>query len=1361
MAEETVDKISFELSLDKKEFEMQLKELERSVTHFADRIEANFNRIEARLGNRFDGLATSLGNSFSDVADAIADNLNLEDVISDAGESIADSFQDAIDNMEFDFSGVEDSFSEIGDSIQQALDDIEIDASSIGDAIQEGLDDIEVDASSIGDTIQESLDGIDIDVSSIGEVIQEEIDGIEVDTSTLGESISEGLENATNDVPNTFERLRDRVSQSMGRIGTSVRSSLQTVRTGFRNALSSIRAFGEQHPVVANIAKKSLSAMGNAAKKAGNVIKNAFTGALGGIKKLITRTKEAETGFSGLARKLAGFVAAAGLVSFGKSCIDLGSDLAEVQNVVDVTFPHMTGVIDEFATNAAAKFGLSETMAKQYTGTFGAMAEAFGFSESAAADMSMTLTGLAGDVASFYNITQDEAYTKLKSVFSGETETLKDLGIVMTQSALDAYALANGYGKVTAKMTEAEKVSLRFAFVQDQLTNATGDFARTADGWANQVRILKLQIDSLKANIGQGLINIFSPVLKVINLVIGKLGTLANAFKSFTELITGKKSTASAISDTSQAVDEVKDGLDNASSSAGNLTDKVNSTGNAADKAAKKMRQLLGFDAINKLSDTSSSSSSGDSGSGGSGNGGSSGIGDDVDFGHIEDNAQEATGGIAKAFQDAFNQIKKAWDDNGEAVTKAWTDALESVKALAGDIGMTFLKVWNDGTGYTFCSNILKIVKDIGQAVDTFAKSFKTAWDDDNRGYNYIESIFNKWNAILGIIDSVASSVTTVWGNGTGTKIIANQLDICTNINNTIANLGKNFKIAWDDAGLGTDIIQNLADIFLIIQGAVADITGDLEDWSEDIDFKPALKRCNEFLEDIKKGDFKNAGEIVGETISDSLGQVDKFITKDKFQKALDNISKSFTESFNGIVEGLDPEVIGKTIFDVVDTAVTFVSKTLGNINWGKLGEKIGECLANIDWLNLLADIGGLIMNAIAAAAALAVGVVIGIGKTIVGKIMDGVSDAVSNIGTTLKERLINPMIKGLQTNMEKNAKTIDSIGKFFTDDLLGGISNGLSDINNWIKKNVIDKITKGFKDFGSKAQTTISVGVQLVKNKWSDIKTFVGDKVDVGIHRVKKWSGSISKYIGDKVSVGVHRVKKWSGTISKYIGDKVKVGVHRVKKWSGSISKFVGDKVSVGIKIFKDGWKGLKDWILGGLKNFKLPISLPKIKVKWGEKTVMGFKISYPNGFETYAKGGFPDMGEMFVAREAGPELVGKIGNKSAVVNNEQIVTSIARGVSNAVAYSFTSIASALSAPPLASVSATNNNADLIRQLERQTRELQNSNTEMIKLMKQMIELIKLFDLTVNVDGKNLVDILVKRINRITKATGKSPLMV
>lgn len=316
-------------------------------------------------------------------------------------------------------------------------------------------------------------------------------------------------------------------------------------------------------------------------------------------------------GITGLAKKAGMALAAAfsikKVVDFGKSCLELGSDLAEVQNVVDVTFPSMTAQVDKFAQSAVKSFGLSETMAKQYTGTFGAMAKAFGFTEKQAYDMGTTLAGLAGDVASFYNISQDEAYTKLKSVFTGETESLKDLGVVMTQTALDAYAMANGFGKTTSQMSEAEKVALRYAFVQDQLTAATGDFARTSDSWANQCRIMKLQFDSLKASIGQGLINLFTPVLRVINAVIGKLAVLASAFKSFTELITGKKSSAQQIADAGNAAST---GMDSAAESADNATKSTNKTASAAKKAAKEMRSLMGFDKINKLDSKTDSSTS-------------------------------------------------------------------------------------------------------------------------------------------------------------------------------------------------------------------------------------------------------------------------------------------------------------------------------------------------------------------------------------------------------------------------------------------------------------------------------------------------------------------------------------------------------------------------------------------------------------------------------------------------------------------------------------------------------------------------------------------------------------------------------
>lgn len=329
--------------------------------------------------------------------------------------------------------------------------------------------------------------------------------------------------------------------------------------------------------------------------------------------------------FSGIGKIIAGAFATGALVSFGKSCLDLGSDLAEVQNVVDVTFPHLNAQVDRFAKNAINQFGLSETVAKRMTGTYGAMSKAFGFSEQAAYDMATSLTGLAGDVASFYNLDPTEAYTKLKSVFSGETETLKDLGIVMTQNALDQYALANGFGKTTSEMSEQEKVMLRLQFVTQQLNAASGDFARTSDSWANKVRVLSLNFQSLKATIGQGLISVLSPLISLLNNVIVKLQKVAQYFVAFVNLITGNKKTSTTLGSVSSGVDKISSGLGNASSGASNLANNVGGVGKAAKKAAKEMGALASFDDIKNLK---TSSSSGDTGNSSSSGGGISGIGD-------------------------------------------------------------------------------------------------------------------------------------------------------------------------------------------------------------------------------------------------------------------------------------------------------------------------------------------------------------------------------------------------------------------------------------------------------------------------------------------------------------------------------------------------------------------------------------------------------------------------------------------------------------------------------------------------------------------------------------------------------------
>lgn len=307
-----------------------------------------------------------------------------------------------------------------------------------------------------------------------------------------------------------------------------------------------------------------------------------------GFGKGVNNMKRQMGGLTGAINKLGLAIAAtfgiSQLVKFGKSAIELGSDLEEVQNVVDVTFTSMSENVNEFAKGAAEAAGLSETMAKRYVGTFGAMAKAFGFAEGEAFNMSTSLTQLAGDVASFYNLTQDEAYTKLKSVFTGETETLKDLGVVMTQNALDSYAMAKGYGKTTKQMSEQEKVALRYSFVLDQLSAAQGDFVRTSDSWANQTRILSLNFDTFKANIGKALINIFTPFLKVLNQLVAKLAQLSQHFVAFSELLVGKSISGGGGSP-GDALEGIEEGYENIA--------------DATDKATKAQNKYLtGLDEI-------------------------------------------------------------------------------------------------------------------------------------------------------------------------------------------------------------------------------------------------------------------------------------------------------------------------------------------------------------------------------------------------------------------------------------------------------------------------------------------------------------------------------------------------------------------------------------------------------------------------------------------------------------------------------------------------------------------------------------------------------------------------------------------
>lgn len=221
--------------------------------------------------------------------------------------------------------------------------------------------------------------------------------------------------------------------------------------------------------------------------------------------------------------------AAEALLEFSAEAVTLGSNLNEVQNVVDVTFGASADAINDFALTAMTSFGISETAAKKYAGTLGAMLKSSGVDTSSITTMSTALTGLAGDLASFYNLSTDEAFAKIQSGLAGEIEPLRQLGITLSVANLNAYALSQGMSETYDSMTDADKLLVRYQYLMQASADAQGDFVRTGGGWANQVRVMSTAWDAFKTAIGQGIIPLILPIVQLINNIIPKLTAIVQA----------------------------------------------------------------------------------------------------------------------------------------------------------------------------------------------------------------------------------------------------------------------------------------------------------------------------------------------------------------------------------------------------------------------------------------------------------------------------------------------------------------------------------------------------------------------------------------------------------------------------------------------------------------------------------------------------------------------------------------------------------------------------------------------------------------------------------------------------------------
>lgn len=231
----------------------------------------------------------------------------------------------------------------------------------------------------------------------------------------------------------------------------------------------------------------------------------------------------------------------AGLIKFGKEALNLASDIQEVQNVVDVAFGDLSYMVEDFADTSIEKFGMSELAAKRTASTYMAMSKGMGLYGKEAAQMAIDAAARTGDIASFYNMKQEEADTLLKSIWTGETESLKRIGVVMTETNLQQYALQKGINKTISSMNQQEKTMLRYSYVMEQTALASGDFERTQDSWANQTRILSENFKQLLSILGTGLIQMLTPGLQMLNRLIARLTEFAKKFQYVTAALFGKQ----------------------------------------------------------------------------------------------------------------------------------------------------------------------------------------------------------------------------------------------------------------------------------------------------------------------------------------------------------------------------------------------------------------------------------------------------------------------------------------------------------------------------------------------------------------------------------------------------------------------------------------------------------------------------------------------------------------------------------------------------------------------------------------------------------------------------------------------------
>lgn len=981
-------------------------------------------------------------------------------------------------------------------------------------------------------------------------------------------------------------------------------------------------------------------------------VSNGFSAFPSKIQKLISSTHSASNSFNLLNKVTNGLKFGTVIAAFGKlknviwPCIEASNKYQEDLNLFTVSMGEYVEEARKYAESISEIMGidLAEWMRNQ--GIFNTLLEGFGAVSDRAYKMSKNLTQLGYDISSFYNINVEEAMQKLQSGISGELEPLRRLGYDLSVARLQQEAYALGIDKSVSSMTQAEKAELRYYAIMTQVTTAQGDMARSLEAPANQLRVLQAQFTMCARAIGNIFIPMLNKMLPVAIAVVQVIREIADAIAS----LFGFELTEIDYSS-----------LDNATSSVGCLTDELDSAGSAAKKLKK---YLAGFDELNVMPSNSDGSGSGASASAG-------GSGFDFELPEYDF--------IGNAVSTRVDEIKEKLEDILSLVAEigvgflAWKLSkkfLNRIEALSVALGLTLLI---DSIRITLKEGLSwhsVIEGAIGGALIGAGIGFKLGgWKGAIGGVvigigvslliNGITSIATEGFDAENVLTSITGALTTVLGIiGICKKFNSNapaqvpEIDTASTtvetVNNRTSTLLSKMKTLAATLGWGLVILGEVAVAAIIFTGAIAIVGWELGKIGET--WQPVIE---------------NAGTVaaaigIGTVLLVAIGAACYGLGTLGAAVALNVGIGVLVLAELGVATGL---------FLVEIWAIGVALDNIGRawqpvLNNGKeIASAIGVGTA------LLIGVG-VVAAALGAASVVSVGLLpaaIALGTALLVDLAKAFVDFVKELTKVANE--LNGNLHPAFEKLNPKIPQITSNAKKFTK-LIAELSDVIADYTKSMGKVTWTSIVSSFQKLFSK--DPIKSFANSVEKIYSSTQ-ILNKKLTIANEELTSAVALMSSY-----SELMKKLQSICGNSSSFnlpttiYTNMKEAGAKLVTGWA--------DGINQNANYLKDAMSSLNNAVFGsngassigytygqsfakGVSNAIKNYTFPTIK---GTVTTSGSKAQIK--LSAYAEGGFPDEGQLFIAREAGAEMVGAMGRRTAVANNDQIVEAVSAGVYKAV---------------------------------------------------------------------------------------------